>query len=42
MAALKGKLKKNAVETLGVGRHGDGGGPYLIVESSGCGNEPVA
>jgi hypothetical protein len=34
-AALKGKLKKSSIEALKAGKHGDGGGLYLIVESSG-------
>ena len=33
MAALSGKLTKNLVRTLGPGRHGDGSGLYLVVES---------
>ena len=33
--ALTGKLTKKLVENLGAGRHGDGGGLYLIVDPSG-------
>jgi integrase len=33
--ALTGKLTKKLVENLGVGRHGDGGGLYLVVDPSG-------
>ena len=36
MAALSGKLTKKLVENLGPGRHGDGGGLYLVVDSSGA------
>ena len=34
--ALSGKLTKNLVENLGAGRHGDGGGLYLVVDPSGA------
>ena len=34
--ALTGKLTKKRVENLATGRHGDGGGLYLIVYSSGA------
>ena len=34
--ALTGKLTKKLVENLGAGRHGDGGGLYLIVDPSGA------
>ncbi|MEP2470621.1 MAG: Arm DNA-binding domain-containing protein [Paracoccaceae bacterium] len=34
--ALTGKLTKKLVENLGPGRHGDGGGLYLVVDSSGA------
>jgi integrase len=34
--ALTGKLTKKLVETLGAGRHGDGGGLYLVVDPSGA------
>ena len=30
-----GKLTRKIVENLGVGRHGDGGGLYLVVDPSG-------
>ena len=33
--ALTGKLTKKLVENLGAGRHGDGGGLYLVVDPSG-------
>lgn len=33
--ALSGKLTKKLVENLGPGRHGDGGGLYLVVDPSG-------
>lgn len=33
--ALSGKLTKKFVENLGAGRHGDGGGLYLVVDPSG-------
>ncbi|MBK0398495.1 tyrosine-type recombinase/integrase [Limibaculum sp. M0105] len=33
--ALTGKLTKRLVENLGPGRHGDGGGLYLVVDPSG-------
>jgi len=33
--ALSGKLTKKLVENLGAGRHGDGGGLYLVVDPSG-------
>ncbi|GAA3868167.1 hypothetical protein GCM10022404_17820 [Celeribacter arenosi] len=36
MAALSGKLTKKLVENLGPGRHGDGGGLYLVVDLSGA------
>lgn len=32
--ALSGKLTKKLVENLGAGRHGDGGGLYLVVDPS--------
>ncbi len=34
MAALSGKLTKKLVENLGPGRHGDGGGLYLVVDDT--------
>ncbi|MEY8144550.1 tyrosine-type recombinase/integrase [Falsihalocynthiibacter sp. CO-5D18] len=34
--ALYGKLTKKLVENLGAGRHGDGGGLYLVVDPSGA------
>ena len=34
--ALSGKLTKKLVEHLGPGRHGDGGGLYLVVDPSGA------
>ena len=34
--ALGGKLTKRLVENLGPGRHGDGGGLYLVVDPSGA------
>ena len=34
--ALTGKLTKKLVESLGAGRHGDGGGLYLVVDPSGA------
>ncbi len=34
--ALSGKLTKKLVENLGPGRHGDGGGLYLVVDPSGA------
>ncbi len=34
--ALTGKLTKKLVENLGPGRHGDGGGLYLVVDPSGA------
>ncbi|MCZ8151405.1 MAG: tyrosine-type recombinase/integrase [Rhodobacteraceae bacterium] len=34
--ALTGKLTRKLVENLGVGRHGDGGGLYLVVDHSGA------
>lgn len=34
--ALTGKLTKKLVETLGAGRHGDGGGLCLVVDPSGA------
>lgn len=33
---LSGKLAKKLVENLGPGRHGDGGGLYLVVDPSGA------
>lgn len=36
MAALSGKLTKKLVENHGPGRHGDGGGLYLVVDPSGA------
>jgi hypothetical protein len=36
MLALTGKLTKKLVENLGSGRHGDGGGLYLVVDPSGA------
>ncbi|WP_306117016.1 MULTISPECIES: site-specific integrase [unclassified Roseovarius] len=36
MSALSGKLTKKLVENLGPGRHGDGGGLYLVVDPSGA------
>ncbi len=36
MAYLNGKLTKKLVENLGAGRHGDGGGLYLVVDPSGA------
>ncbi len=36
LAALSGKLTKRLVENLGAGRHGDGGGLYLVVDPSGA------
>ena len=36
MAHLSGKLTKKLVENLGTGRHGDGGGLYLVVDPSGA------
>ena len=36
MMALTGKLTKKLVENLGAGRHGDGGGLYLVVDPSGA------
>lgn len=36
MATLSGKLTKKLVENLGPGRHGDGGGLYLVVDPSGA------
>ena len=36
MAALAGKLTKKLVENAGPGRHGDGGGLYLVVDPSGA------
>jgi len=33
---LSGKLTKKLVENLGAGRHGDGGGLYLVVDPSGA------
>ncbi len=36
MAALVGKLTKKLVANLGPGRHGDGSGLYLVVDSSGA------
>jgi integrase len=34
--ALTGKLTKKLVESIGAGRHGDGGGLYLVVDPSGA------
>jgi integrase len=34
--ALTGKLTKKLVENFGAGRHGDGGGLYLVVDPSGA------
>jgi len=34
--ALTGRLTKKLVENLGAGRHGDGGGLYLVVDPSGA------
>jgi len=34
--ALTGKLTKKLVENLGAGRHGDGGGLYLVVDPAGA------
>ena len=34
--ALSGKLTKKLIENLGAGRHGDGGGLYLVVDPSGA------
>lgn len=34
--ALTGRLTKKLVENLGTGRHGDGGGLYLVVDPSGA------
>ncbi|UWR21292.1 site-specific integrase [Sulfitobacter sp. S190] len=34
--AISGRLTKKLVETLGAGRHGDGNGLYLVVDSSGA------
>lgn len=34
--AISGKLTKKLVENLGPGRHGDGGGLYLVVDPSGA------
>lgn len=36
MSALSGKLTKRLVQNLGPGRHGDGGGLYLVVDPSGA------
>jgi len=36
MAFLNGKLTKKLVQNLGPGRHGDGGGLYLVVDPSGA------
>jgi len=33
---VTGKLFKKLVENLGSGRHGDGGGLYLVVDPSGA------
>lgn len=33
---ISGKLTKRQVETIGVGRHGDGNGLYLVVDPSGA------
>lgn len=35
MMAMTGKLTKKLVEKLGAGRHGDGGGLYLVIDPSG-------
>ena len=35
MTHITGKLTKKLVENLGTGRHGDGGGLYLVVKPSG-------
>ena len=35
MVTLKGKLKKNEITSLPVGRHGDGNGLFLVVKLSG-------
>lgn len=35
MVALKGSLKKSEIQTLSVGRHGDGNGLYLVVKPKG-------
>lgn len=34
IAYISGKLSKNLVRTLGLGRHGDGNGLYLVVDPS--------
>lgn len=34
--ALTGKLTKKLIDNLGAGRHGDGGGLYLVVDPSGA------
>ena len=36
MSHLSGKLTKKLVQNLGVGRHGDGNGLYLVVDPSGA------
>ncbi len=36
MAPIKGKLTKKLVQSLGAGRHGDGGGLCLVVDPSGA------
>ncbi len=36
LMTLSGKLTKKLVENLGAGRHGDGGGLYLVVDPSGA------
>lgn len=36
MAHLSGKLTRKLVENLGIGRHGDGNGLYLVVDPSGA------
>jgi integrase len=36
MAVLTGKLTKRLIESLGPGRHGDGGGLHLVVDPSGA------
>lgn len=36
MSYINGKLTKKLVENLGAGRHGDGGGLYLVVDPSGA------
>ena len=36
MAYLNGKLTKKLIDSLPAGRHGDGGGLYLVVDPSGA------